>query len=282
MTDFLVLARAPYGQFHRFTRELVDGLRALHLGEQYGMRTYTHVIADETFTDFSERRKAARDEKLSEERLRGPESQTLEFKATFAVNLRRLQLEGVAHEDPKLKQAVVRTICGFLNSPEGGALVLGVLEVSRETERGSHPDGEFLEWLQERFGYEPPPGEPGERPNAILGVEHEWGANAPYRDEDRYLGAVRDILTTNIDPDPWPWLRMAVREVDGHKLVVLSVRPASEWCYARETGTEDWQFYVREAASTRAYRGRSAESYRRAYPREHHPLQGVRPPHPPG
>lgn len=158
-------------------------------------------------------------------------------------------------------------MCGLLNSPDGGTLVIGVLEVEREMERGEA--SRLLKWLADEFGYQVPKDSGGDLrrplPNAVLGVEHEYGDTGHYRDADRYLAALRDTLKDHIEPNPWPWLRMATRSVEAREIVVLTVRSADTWCYATLIGESDPQFFVREGASTRAYRGTEADLYRRAH-----------------
>ena len=50
--------------------------------------------------------------------------------------------------------ACLKTVCGLLNSPDGGTLVIGVLEVEREMERGEA--SRLLKWLADKFGYQVP------------------------------------------------------------------------------------------------------------------------------
>lgn len=94
MTDFLVVGRTPYGKFHAYINELVDGLRSLHLSGLFGVRTTTHVIATEMFSDFAEQRPAVRSGAFDPADVLGDEDERLEFKATFAVNLARLRAQG--------------------------------------------------------------------------------------------------------------------------------------------------------------------------------------------
>ena len=107
MSDYLVLARAPHGHFHNFVRAMVIGLRAIGL-EQYQMRPYTYVLADEMFSGFQEQRTTVASAGFSEEQLFAPEDSSLELKATFATNLRRLRHEGPHAPD----KSVVRGLRG--------------------------------------------------------------------------------------------------------------------------------------------------------------------------
>jgi predicted HTH transcriptional regulator len=50
------------------------------------------------------------------------ESSNVEFKSTLRTNLHTQE------KDPKMEMAVLKTIAGFLNSPNGGTLVIGVAD----------------------------------------------------------------------------------------------------------------------------------------------------------
>lgn len=52
----------------------------------------------------------------------GSETSNVEFKSTFRTNLH------TGEKDPKMEFAVLRTIAGFLNSPAGGTLIVGVAD----------------------------------------------------------------------------------------------------------------------------------------------------------
>lgn len=271
MTDFFVMARAPHGDFHQFIRSLVLGLRTTNLGRVYQMRPYTYVIADRMFSEFSEHRLTVGSAGFTDEMVDANETESLEFKSSFAVNLRRYRSEGVVAADPATMDQAVKAVCGLLNSRDGGTLVIGVLETQREYEKAGRHAKDLLEWLRTTFAYDPNPDGAGESrhplPNAVLGVGFEFGDDGVYQDFDKYQAAIQDTLESHIEPNPWPWLRMAAREARGHEVMVISVRPADTWCYARLSKSRDLQFFVREAASTRAYSGHEADLYRSANPR---------------
>jgi hypothetical protein len=271
MSDFLLMVRAPHGDFHEFVSIVLSRLRSIGLDKTYQIRPYTYVIADALFTDFREQRVSVVSADITAARLSGRETDTLEFKATFAVNIRRWRSEGHQGKDDRVQDAVVKSVCGFLNSLEGGVLVIGVLETEREYVAAQANGEQLLTWLEETFTYDIKRDADGAlvRPlsNALIGVEHEYTQDGPYKDADTYYGALRDILKDRIDPNPLRWLRVGEREVDGRKFAVMTVRPADTWCYAMISTTRDPQFFVREAASTRAATGREAELYRDADPR---------------
>jgi predicted HTH transcriptional regulator len=56
------------------------------------------------------------------ERVQGGETSNVEFKSTLRTNLH------TGEKDPKMEFTVLRTVAGFLNSPVGGTLVIGVAD----------------------------------------------------------------------------------------------------------------------------------------------------------
>lgn len=278
-TDYLLLGRAPHEYFHDFMRTLVFKLREMPLVADYGMRPHTHVIADQIFSECTEHRRTLSAEEVDAAALGAGESQTLEYKATFSVNLRAVLHDNVKSGQPEMKDAVVKTVCGMLNSDDGGVVVLGVLEVDREYAgalRHSQKRADaLLAQLHERFHYSPPSDEHGVRrplPNLEVGIELEYTGGGPYESFDVFSRAVSDTLRERIDPSPWPWMRMDPVTRQGHTLLYLSIEAADDWCYARlSDGTAD-AFFVREAASTRQYTARERDLYQRA----HRPRDGGR------
>jgi hypothetical protein len=277
MSDFLLMLRAPHGEFHAFVTLVISHLRSLGLEKTYQIRPYTYVLADNLFTEFREQRISIGGADITTSTLNGRETDTLEFKATLAVNLRRWRndrsLTGADRADDRMKDGVVKSVCGFLNSLEGGTLIIGVLETEHEyvAAEGKSGGTALLAWLSETFGYVADTDADGHvlRPlrNALLGIEHEYGEDGPYDDAEQYEAALRDILKTRIDPNPLRWLRVGEREIDSKTFAVVTVRPADTWCYANISTSREPQFFVREAASTRAATGREAELYRDADPR---------------
>jgi hypothetical protein len=267
MTDFLVMARAPHGHFHAFVRDLVFGLRAIGLDELYEMRPYTHVISDRMFSEFKEHRVVAAEAADVGKLLKEEENESLEFKATLATNFRSLITVGRRESDPEMLDKVVKAVCGLLNSPKGGVLIIGVLEVRRELEKARSPD-EYLKTLEEDFGYSPLDDKGRQSfPNAVVGLEVDL-TPGPFPDLDRYLGHLRDLLKARIKPNPWAWLRVEVEEVEDKKICLIWVRPGDVWFYAKMGDSTNEDFYVREAASTPAYSGSESDLYKRAHPRE--------------
>jgi hypothetical protein len=265
MTELLILARAPYGSFHPYIHEVVHGLRRVGLA-RHRMRPYTHVFADENFSEFSEKRSTASGH-FTEDMVYGGETARLEFKASFVTDIRREWTTGVAEANDAMKDSVIKTVCGFLNSPQGGTLVIGVLEVERErSKQSSESQEKLLEWLSSTADYDRENAllPSGEYRNAILGIGREYGPGTKYRDADTYLGAIKDTLRTHIEPNPWPWTSLITQTVEGREIVVLFVRPANTWCYAKLFKEPEPQFFVREANSTRPYKGLEADLYRLA------------------
>jgi hypothetical protein len=266
MTDFLVMARAPYGYFHEFVGQLSGALRATGLDEQYDIRPYTHVIADEMFAKFSENRpvKANGAPKLD---IDEEETESLEYKATFALNVRRLIETREQTSDARVKHGVVRAVCGLLNSPNGGRLMIGILETRRELERTKDKLG-YLTRLREEFGVEVESNQIESPPNALIGIEAEIGVDKLFPDVDRYQQQLRKTLQEGITPNPLLFTTLEIRKEGERRICVLTVQPGNVWFWGRDLEGKHEEFYVREAGSTRTYSGMEGDLYRRAHPRE--------------
>jgi hypothetical protein len=272
MSEFLVMARAPHGRFHEFVHDLTDGLRSAGLDELFDMRPYTHVMADEMFSEFAEQRPVIENTDFD---FAVDEDESVEFKATFALNFRSYMAVDRQDEDEKMIAIVVRTVCGLLNSPGGGVLVIGILEVRRELERLKTDKLEYLRKLQERFGYVGSfAGEdaviPADLPNAVIGIAAEVGVDRLFPDSDKYVGRLTEALRTGIKPNPWPWLTVAFPQADGKTVCMVKARPADVWFYAKSPEGKHEEFHVREATSTRLLVGIESDDYKSAHPRNGH------------
>jgi hypothetical protein len=266
MTDFFVMARAPHKHFHAFVRQLIYGIRETGIDTQYEMRPYTHVIADRMFSEFKEHRKVSAEAGDIADLVQKDENESLELKATIATNFRSLIAANRREADPLMMDEVVKTVCGFLNSPKGGTLIIGVLEVRRELEKARDP-GRYLEVLREDYGYkwdggggdEPPP-------NAVIGIGVDLDPG-PISDPDAYDRYLRDTLKSRISPNPGPWLQIEIVELEGKKICLIWVRPGDRWFYAKVGSPQQEEFFVREGASTPALAGAESDLYKQAYPR---------------
>jgi hypothetical protein len=269
--EYLIMVRAPHPRFHDFVRDLVLGLRETQLSGVFGMRPYTHVIADQMFSDFSEQRSLTLDEETGDSQINvfSDESETLEFKATFAIDFRSLRAVGRREQDATRINAFAHAVCGLLNSPSGGTLVVGVLETRRELERAPRPD-EYLNWLTENFGYHPGDNVGmRELPNAVVGIETEVGPEGPFADRDKYLQRMTEALRTLITPAPLPFVRIEFQPTaNGRTVCVLRVRPADTWFYVKAADGKHLEFVVREAVSSRVYDGAESDLYKQAHPRK--------------
>lgn len=267
MSDFFVMARAPHGHFHGFARDVVLGLREVDLDKLFEMRPYTHVIADRMFADIEEARSLPDPvDTVDEQTIQMEEDETLEFKATLAVDFRTYMATGKRERKDARVDAVVKAVCGLLNSPRRGRLIIGVLEVRREIEKRKDPS-EYLERLVSEFSYEYDPDRVPVVPNALIGIDFEFAESSPIRDPDTYVSYLRDKLYAQIKPNPLPWVRLQRTTVGDKQVCVVTTRPADVWFWGTVGEDKRESFFVREAASTRAYSGMESELYKRAHPR---------------
>ncbi|MBS1863960.1 MAG: ATP-binding protein [Actinobacteria bacterium] len=265
MTDFLIIARAPHKHFHAFVRQLIHGIREIGLDQMYEMRPYTHVIADRMFSSFREHRSVGALVDDVADLVHQEEGESLELKATLETNFRSLIVAGRTDPDPVMVDEVVRAVSGFLNSPHGGTLVLGVLETRRELNKARDAE-QYLQALEDRFGYRPDESEPDAFPNAVLGIEVDIEAGH-FADPDTYFLRLGEILKTRINPSPWPWIRIEPRELSGRTICLVSVRPGDVWFYTAMDNPKRLDFYVRQGGSTPALSGPEGDLYKLVYQR---------------
>jgi|GEM_PF-3548483 len=267
MSDVLIMARAPHKHFHAFVRELIDRIRAIGLDERYEMRPYTHVVADRMFSDFREHRVVGADAGNIPKLIQKDEDRSLEFKATLATNFRSLIVADRTEKDPTMLDEVVKTVCGFLNSPGGGTLAIGVLEVRRELEKVRDPS-RYLKSLEERFGYAPRSEADEETyPNAVVGIEVDI-ESGHFSDPDQYVRHLGDTLKSKIRPNPWPWLQIDWEEIEGRTVCLVWARPGDMWFYAQLESSQGEEFFIREGASTPALYGIDSDLYKQNYRRK--------------
>jgi hypothetical protein len=265
-SDFIVMARAPHGCFHGFVHDLVMGVRDVELIKALELRPYTHVIADRMFTEFQEeRREPDGPGPVDESTVQRDEDESLEFKATLYENFRSY-IDHHRHERSEGRlDDVIKAVCGLLNAPQPGRLVIGVLEVRREI--GSRDDPvAYLDRLRRDFDYDYDPEDLSNPPQAVVGIEIEIGPEG-FSDADEYRNFLRDKLLTNIKPPPFPYTRIDFPTVLGRQLCVVSTRPGDVWFEARVGKAKKWDFFVREGASTRPYDGQDRLLYQAAHPR---------------
>ena len=259
MTDFLIIGRAPDRHFYSFTRDLIYHLHDLDLDHTHYMRTYTQIFSHRDFIEFVESplsQVVGADISLLNE----PESESVEFKATFAFDVHRYLMTKEREASKAVTESIVKAVCGLLNAPAGGRLVIGALELERELER-VRDRAAALELLSSEFPIYPAADGGRYNPNAkaVIGIE------ADFDDWDRFVLRLEELLRNNINPAPLAYISIQRLPYRGRTLAVVKARPSTNWFYARAKDT--YEFFVRELASTRAYYGPEADMYRRAAPR---------------
>jgi uncharacterized protein with GYD domain len=261
LTDFLIMARAPDAHFYSFSRALIFGLHELGLHRSHYMRTYTSVLADRHFAEFVERPVTA--DRPDESILAAPESESLEFKASFALDVRSFLNKGERNNARFVTDNIIKAVCGLLNAPVGGMLIVGVLELERELERVENREEAFATLINNYPTIPPRVAVDDRSPytKVLLGIDEE------FPDWDDFVRSFESAIRTRIEPNPVPYVEPQRLIVQGQTIAVITVRPAPMWFYATVKDNSP-EFFVRELASTRSYSGTSVDLYRRANPRE--------------
>ena len=171
----------------------------------------------------------------------------------------------------ELEDAALKAVCGLLNAPDGGQLVVGALEIAREVERLKPGDIQgYLGRLRDIFPIYPEPEQSGLSPfaKALVGLEEDYSLNAGYSDWDSFQRYFAALLSRRILPNPLPCIQLTRLSVRGRTLVVVNVLASEHWYYL-----DGQKFDVREVAQTREYAGLDGDFYRRATPRAS-PIRG--------
>jgi len=137
---------------------------------------------------------AAAGRKSIEEIIAGGEGNTVEFKSTLRVNLHTNQ------PDPKIEQAALKTIAAFLNSRDGGTLVIGVNDA-----------GEALGLAADKF------------PN-----------------EDKMNLHLVSLLKTRVGTVPMLHIKPHFEAVRGQRVLVIDCKPSGEPVYLKDGKTEEF------------------------------------------
>lgn len=151
--------------------------------------------------------------------IKGGETATVEFKSTAKTNLQRKPLD-FRKSDPKIKHAVAKTVCGFLNG-EGGLLLIGVTD---------------------------------ER--TVRGIDEEM-AHLPKANIDGYELMVRDILDENLSLPIAGIVQIRFEKISSRTICCVEVGAAPEAVFAKPPsgGSQATEFWVRDGARTTQYFG---------------------------
>jgi ActR/RegA family two-component response regulator len=147
--------------------------------------------------------------------VRKGESETLEFKssARWDVNLQRVNKD--------VEAAIVKTVAGFLNSHQGGDLLIGV-------------------------------GDGGES----LGLQRDYESLGRHQNRDGFQSFLVKLLSDAYGKDVSAFLRIAFHQLDGSDVCRVTARPA-----AHEVYVDDDKFFLRIGNTTARLNTREATDY---------------------
>ena len=143
------------------------------------------------------------------------ESQTTEFKSTARWNLH------TQTQDPRMEQAVVKTVCGFLNA-EGGSLFIGVDDEGRP-----------------------------------LGLDNDLGTLGSKASLDGFELFLRQLLDNGLSVSTAGTVRIRFPRIEGTQICHLSVAASGKPVFARPAkgGGEGSVFWVRIGNATKELHG---------------------------
>jgi hypothetical protein len=150
------------------------------------------------------------------------EGETVEFKSSLRWDYKNQKVS------KEVERAVVKTVVGFMNSENGGTLVIGISD-SKE----------------------------------ILGLQPDYAALKSVKpDRDGFERTLQQILIGSIGERRCTrWVKMSFCSLEGKEMCVVTIAPASEPVFLEEQGGR--QLYVRVGNSTRAFDVKEAFEYAR-------------------
>lgn len=157
----------------------------------------------------------------------GGETATVEFKSTAKTDL-KAEPGNIKKQEPAIKHAIAKTICGFMNT-DGGTLLIGV------SDEGS-----------------------------VLGIEQEM-SRLPKPNPDGYELLVRDILNTHLSIAT---AKIVQTHFEKHRnrtvcLVKVSAAPKAVYSKALKGGAWPSDFWVRDGNRTIQLHGEKADTYKK-------------------
>ena len=148
------------------------------------------------------------------------ESQLVEFKSTARLNLHTNQA------DKRIEHAIVKTVCGFLNS-EGGTLYIGV-----------------------------------DDSGTVLGLDADMATLGHKSGRDGYELFLRQCLDNGLSSSTATTVTIAFHEVDGRNLCAVSVAASGRPVFAKSSNDSvAREFWVRVGNATKQMHGEEMISY---------------------
>lgn len=247
--QFMIAGRVDHADFFEMHEQVTEKINAMGVGLIFGVRTYTYVTSKQEFLGFREALPSSAErpegERSIESLLDDGESETLEFKGSAFLDLKRWLMTGQTDRSDKVTdEGVLRSIVGLLNS-RGGKVIVGVLEAPKFPE-------EAAQTKLRQF--------PAHQEYICCGVDLDFAT----RDWDWFQDRLHDLVNTRIVPSPRVSVTVQRQPFHGRTLCVISVRPSPRlWFYLKG----DPSFYIRRGASTVPIPGPDADSYKDAHPR---------------
>lgn len=249
---FLILGKVSPHDFFSINADLIAPIvDEASLSGVYRTRSLTYIGASPALIAFSETLALppTQDEEARVDIgaiLSGGENSRVEFKGSVFVNINRWMHQGERHEDADVTRAFVYAVAAMLNS-DGGVVVSGVLEADIR-------DYSKISDLPRTDGL------------IILGTEFDW-ADWTRPGWDSFEGRLRQILNEYIEPSPSPFITITKHTTSGRTICVVSVvETTTMWFFVRKPGKQ-YDFVVREGASSVVLSGPNEEAYKKLSPR---------------
>lgn len=177
--------------------------------------------------------------------LEGGESQTLEAKGSFCLDLNHyIENSGKASIEAERANDILKAVTAFLNTNPGGKIVIGALERTRYEKKLSKLD--FIDYEINKIFL-------------IIGIEIEL---EKYKNGwDDYELRLQNLIKDKIKPSPIALVNVRTETIGKKQLCTIEVtRDANYWYYLQEK--EQQLFYVRQGAMSIPLSGTDMDNYK--------------------
>jgi hypothetical protein len=249
---FLILGKVVPDDFFSINADLIAPIvDEASLSGVYRTRSLTYIGASPTLIGFSEMLALPPAEENEEqinisEILAGGENSRVEFKGSVFVNLNRWKHQGERREDAKVTDSFVYAVAAMLNS-DGGVVASGVLEADIR-------DYDELTDLPRTNGL------------IIVGTEFDW-EDWSRPGWDSFEGRLRQIINERIEPAPSQFVNITKHTVGNRTVSVVNVSETSTMWFFVKKPSGQYDFVVREGASSAVLSGPNEEAYKKLSPR---------------
>ena len=249
--QYLIKGRVQFSKYKKIEEELISKIYEEQIDTFMGVRTYTHFVFDVLPKKDSIILPEISPWKPIQEYLNEPESDSLEVKATFSVDLKKwiYNPSEKITSSSIIEQMVLKNIVAFLNTPTNGVVLIGALEINKQ-------DDTFQKKIEEQ-GYQ------------RYGNYYVTGLKLDYKiveskggDWDAFQLRLRNLIEQHIEPDPYAFVSICKVSIESEDIGLIHVESPFEKFYYLKEGQQR-KFYIRNSNATKELKGVEIDEYQR-------------------